>query len=131
MISHHCISVLVIIYMCRQIIVYQLECFYSIIVICIDDCEWSVDLIHTAVYGMCRSPRFYTSFRYFISFRNIINILICVCNIHVFLHTLSYMLFEFVFDLVFDNKHNFFESCPLCIIHRKVHDDMSVVIDRI
>jgi len=31
MISDHCISVLIIICMCRQIIIDELECFYSII----------------------------------------------------------------------------------------------------
>ena len=131
MISDHCISVLIIICMCRQIIIDELECFYSIIVICIDHCERSVNLIHTAIYSMCCSPRFYTSFRYFIAFRNVVDILISICYVHVFFHTFSHMLFELFFDLVFDYEYDLLKAGSLCIIHGKIHDNMSVIVYRI
>ena len=48
MIAYHCVTVFIIILMAGQIVIDQLECFLSVIIIRIDYSKWPVDLIDTA-----------------------------------------------------------------------------------
>ena len=41
------------------------------------------------------------------------------------------MLFELFFDLVFDYEYDLLKAGSLCIIHGKIHDNMSVIVYRI
>ena len=64
-------------------IISHLKCMTSIIIVCIDNCKWSVDHIDTAHDRMTCAPWFHTSFRNLKAFRNIIQILMDIHDFHL------------------------------------------------
>ena len=84
LVAHHSVTELIIIFMAIQIIINELECLSSIIIICIDNCKRAIDHVLTAINCVCCSPWFHTSFRHLKTCRNIIDFLICIRHFHVF-----------------------------------------------
>ena len=128
-VSHHGITVFVIIFMRCQIIIDYFKCMTSIIIICIDNSKWPVDLINAAEDCMSGSPRFHSAFRNFKTFRNVVDILKYIRNLHIFCHTVSYCFSETVFIFFLYNKNNLLKSGSFCIKQGKIHNDVSLFIN--
>ena len=103
----------------------------SIVVVRIDHRKRSIHLINGAQYRMCGSPWLHTSFRYLKSLRNIVEILEHIGNVHDLFHPLSYRLFKIRLVFFFDNKYHFLKSGTFRIEDRKVHNNMSLFVNRI
>ena len=101
--------------MSRKIIIDHLERVASIIIIRIDHGEGAVHHVNGAQHGMGGSPRLCPSVRNTVAFRNIVDILICVGNFHIFLKTVSDGLPEIRFIFLFNNEHNLLKSGALCV----------------
>ena len=128
-ISDHRITILIIILMLRQIIINCFKRMSSIIIICIDNSKWPVDLINAAEDCMSGSPRFHSAFRNFKTFRNVVDILKYIRNLHIFCHTVSYCFSETVFIFFLYNKNNLLKSGSFCIKQGKIHNDVSLFIN--
>ena len=80
---------------------------------------------------MCCSPRLYTSFRNFVTFREIVQILEYIRYIHDLLNSLSNSFFKICFIFFLNNKYDFLKSCAFCIKDREIHNNMSFLIYRV
>ena len=130
-IAYHGIAEFIIILMCCQVIIDQLECLYPVIIIRIDDCKWSIHLIDAAKYCMCRSPWLHSALRHAVSVRKIIKFLISIRYFHIFRHTVSDCFTERFFIFSLYNKYDFLKASSYCIINGKVHDNMTFFVNRI
>ena len=104
-----------------------LEAFLTIVIICIDHDERSVNHVLCCKHSLASSPRLCPIFRK--SSRDIVDILKSVINGHIMLFTglsdtVTNDFFEFLFDIFPDNKYNMSEACLDCIMDQGVHDDM-------
>ena len=130
-ICHHGITIFIIILMCGQEIINLLKCMNTIIIICIDHRKRTADRIDTTEDRMAGTKRFHSSFRHFKSFRKIGKFLVYIGDLHNFTHAVSDTLSEVCLIFFFYDKYNFLKSCSFCIINRKIHNDVSLCIDRI
>ena len=103
----------------------------SVVIVCIDYSERSVDLIDRAQNRMRRSPRLHSSFRNLEAFRDVVQVLECVLYVHDLCHPVSYSLFKVSLVLFLDDKDYFFEPCPFRIKDREIHNDMPFLIYRV
>jgi len=91
----------------------QLETLFSIIIVCVDYDERSVNYTLCRKHGLTSSPRFCTTFRKFS--RNIVDVLESIVYGYVMRRANSFNpvaddLFEFFFDILPNNKYYMVES---------------------
>ena len=114
-----------------QILVDGLEAFFAIVIICIDHNERGIDYFLRCKHGLSSSPRLCTSFRQ--SSRNIVNVLKSVIHSYIMSRanscdTITDDLFEFLLDILTDNKYYMVEASLNCIMNGIIHDGMSSII---
>ena len=80
--------------------------------------------------GMCGTPRFLTTFGNAVSIRQVIKLLKCIINFHVFCRTVVNQLSEVFFVFAFNHKNGLLESRHKCIIKRKIQDYLPFIAYR-
>ena len=100
-----------------KIIMYFNICFFSIVVICIDNCKWLMQNFFTGKNSMSCSPWFYSAFRQGESFRNILKLLKNISDFHKSFSSLADGFTENLFVLTFNNKDNLFKACTDSVIN--------------
>ena len=100
---------------CRSILYQEImnldKAFFSIIIVCIDDSERSIDDILAAEDGMSGAEGFLTAFRYGKAFRKSIQLLVCVSDIGYFLDAVSNDFLEIFLQIFADDEDDAVETC--------------------
>ena len=107
------------------------KCFFSIIVICINNYEWLFDNIFTYQYRLSCSPWLASPCRLFNSFREIIQLLICISKFYVQFITNSFNSFsdrimKCISDILTNDKYYFIKSGLYCIMNGIIHNDLPI-----
>ena len=102
------------------------ERLFSIIIIRIDDYKRFVDRSLAGKHRLTGSPRFRSAFRLLESFRQSIQFLEYVTDIHQLFHTFSDGFPEIFFQVFADDEHYFIESGFDRIMDGIIHDNLSV-----
>ena len=107
------------------------KCFFSIIIICIDNNKWLFDNIFAYQNCLSCSPRFASVRRFLDAFRKVIQLLISICEFYIqsianSFDTFSDCIMERVFDIFTDDKYYFIESGLDRIMDRIIHNDLPI-----
>ena len=129
--NHHILVNTILILVLGKEIISHLKCMTSIIIVCIDNCKWSVDHIDTAHDRMTCAPWFHTSFRNLIAFRKIVQILEYKDYLCMLAHAVADGCTEICLVFFLYDKYNFFKSCLERIIDRKIDNNISLFIYRV
>ena len=128
---HHILVNAVFVFVICQEIICHLESMASVIIVCIDHGERSVYFSETVQHRMSGSPWFHTSFGHLIAFRQTVKILEHIFHFDPAAQTVADGSFEICFVFFFNDKHDFSKSGSYSIVNGKIHDNMSIFVNRI
>src|SRR5699024_2805366 len=111
----------------HQILMNRLEAFLSIVIICIDHNERSINHIFRCKDGLASPPRLSPAFRQ--SPRAVVDILESVVHSYTIRsanrgNAFSDDFFELLLDILSDDKYHKIEASLDCIMNRVIHDNM-------
>ncbi len=128
-IAHHDVLIaLRIIRIGLQIIVDCLEGIHTIIVICIDNGEGSINNFACCQCGVCSTPGLGSSFRNSVTLRQVSADLMDILNIHLSSYIRADDFFECFFQLGFNDKHSSTETSSVSIKQGVVDNDVAIFV---
>ena len=131
MVADHCKTIGILFFLRGQEMINFLEGVSSIIIVRVDHGKRTIYDIDAAKDSMSSSPRFDSSFWNLESFWKIGQFLENVFYFHNICKTISDHFFKIVFQFFLDDENHFFKSCSFGIKNGKIHNDVSLIVDRI